>query len=938
MYMKKLLFLLLLALFPLGFVAKALEVGKLIDDYVCQYKVISPTEVEIYRIKPSPTQTAYLPSVVIYEGYGDTEPETFTVVSLALTVQDETIRELHIPATIVNISNNEYGYCLDLLSNLTSIFVEEGNPGFTSDGCMLYSLDKETLLYCSPARSGAYEIPQYVKRIGDSAFRGRENIDLALPSGLESIGKSAFSQSSVFKELTLPETLKSIDNNAFEFCNGLLSVEIPNNVDSIKYGTFLGCRDLRVVTLGKGVKYIGGAAFCNCPNLWQFTFGGSERIIDDGPESINVNAAGGYGYGGAFAYTHLLERLDLPQTLEKIGAYTFSGCGQTKISIPSSVEEISDLAFIEAARLKDIDVAEENPKYSSIDGVLYNYDKTKLIYCPDRKTELVIPASVKEMSSHVIDEASQLRYITVEEGNTEFCSVNGMVYNIDKTKIYMIPPKMETYEFAQTLTEIPDNAMAGTNVETLEIPASVKRIGNNAFKGCSYLKEVKIMSNEFNVGSGAFSNCGSLITVEVVKTFDSPKKEIISSDENTEEDNTIYTIGDEAFYRCMELVSVQLPESTKILGNHVFDDCRGLTSITLPSSIDSIGDGTFYNCTSLTSIEGLEHVTNIGKEAFSRCSSLKDFKLSDSLMVIRENTFENCYALDTVIIPKGVRRIDANAFRFCSSLRNIKLGSSLNSIDSKAFNGCYELMEFEVDPSNTTFSTYEGALYDVDKTILLQFPRAKTSCILPETVINISEYIDGADFSNLKTVVSFASEAPEAGKSTFISVEKGSLYVPVGSKENYQASESWSRFTEIYEMGSIEVALSDSTVEMTQGENLAVQPNVTKDENVTVGSTSWTSSNLEVATVEDGVITAVGEGEATITYTVNVNYGEVELPYTASCLVKVAPVQGVISIEDVTPTPAIYYNLNGMRVNGDALAPGIYVKRQGNKITKVYVK
>lgn len=81
-------------------------------------------------------------------------------------------------------------------------------------------------------------------------------------------------------------------------------------------------------------------------------------------------------------------------------------------------------------------------------------------------------------------------------------------------------------------------------------------------------------------------------------------------------------IGDEAFYDCENLVSIDIPDSVTTIGDEAFHGCKNLTSIVIPNSVTSIGDWAFRICSSLTSIEIPNSVTSIGNIAFNSCSSL----------------------------------------------------------------------------------------------------------------------------------------------------------------------------------------------------------------------------------------------------------------------------------------------------------------------------
>ena len=86
---------------------------------------------------------------------------------------------------------------------------------------------------------------------------------------------------------------------------------------------------------------------------------------------------------------------------------------------------------------------------------------------------------------------------------------------------------------------------------------------------------------------------------------------------------SVTSIGDAAFYECIDLTSVTIPNSVTSIGNWAFWGCSGLTSVTIPNSVTSIGDEAFASCRSLTSVSIPNSVTNIGYGAFDFCWSLR---------------------------------------------------------------------------------------------------------------------------------------------------------------------------------------------------------------------------------------------------------------------------------------------------------------------------
>ncbi len=104
----------------------------------------------------------------------------------------------------------------------------------------------------------------------------------------------------------------------------------------------------------------------------------------------------------------------------------------------------------------------------------------------------------------------------------------------------------------------------------------------------------------------------------------------------------VTSIGEEAFRRCFDLTSIELPNSLTSIGNYAFCDCSSLTSIELPNSLTSLEKSAFSGCSSLTSIELPNSLTSIGEAAFWYCSSLTSIELPNSLTSIGEDAFHGC--------------------------------------------------------------------------------------------------------------------------------------------------------------------------------------------------------------------------------------------------------------------------------------------------------
>ena len=143
------------------------------------------------------------------------------------------------------------------------------------------------------------------------------------------------------------------------------------------------------------------------------------------------------------------------------------------------------------------------------------------------------------------------------------------------------------------------------------------------------------------------------------------------------------------------------------LGNYVFYDCSGLTSLTLPSSVTSIGWYAFYGCSGLTSLTLPSGVTSIGYEAFRGCSGLTSLTIPSSVTEIGDYAFKGCSGLTSLTLPSSVTLICWGAFEGCSGLTSIYAYlEKIPKLGSDVFTGC--------DAKNCTVYVPKGT-YDAYK-------------------------------------------------------------------------------------------------------------------------------------------------------------------------------------------------------------------------------
>ena len=243
-----------------------------------------------------------------------------------------------------------------------------------------------------------------------------------------------------------------------------------------------------------------------------------------------------------------------------------------------------------------------------------------------------------------------------------------------------------------------------TNINHIDIPNSVTKIGSYAFYNCSNLKYISVGNSVASIGSNAFSNCSNLKSISIGNSvnsigsnaFSKCTGELIINNALVETDYysssyptynggwlngskfTKLTIGDNVtkigsytFYGYSSLEEVDISNGAYSIGNYAFSACSSLANIFIPSSVTTIGSYCFNKCSALTNIKLSEGVYSIGEYAFNECSNLTDIVIPDSVTSIGTYCFYRCSNLTTVTIGKDIATINSYAFRDCSKLKNI---------------------------------------------------------------------------------------------------------------------------------------------------------------------------------------------------------------------------------------------------------------------------
>ncbi len=248
-------------------------------------------------------------------------------------------------------------------------------------------------------------------------------------------------------------------------------------------------------------------------------------------------------------------------------------------------------------------------------------------------------------------------------------------------------------------------------------------------------------------------------------------------------------IGSYAFSGCSGLTSLTLPAGITEIGFQAFYGCRGLTSLTLPDGITSIGSYAFYGCGRLTSLNLPAGITSIGSYAFYGCSRLTSLTLPDGITEIVNDAFSGCSGLTSLTLPDGITKIGNHAFSCCSGLTSLNLPAGITKISDGAFQYCSGLTSLTLPAGITEIS--DGTFWGCN---------GLTSLTLPAGITWIGDY---AFYwcRELTSIYVYAKKVPEIDSNAFeeFDAKKCTLYVPMGTRDDYCASDFGKYFENIVE-------------------------------------------------------------------------------------------------------------------------------------------
>ena len=783
--MKKFLLLIALIISGLGLNAQSVGSSSIVyyDGYSLKFTVtkLDPAECKVVcDTKPTTPVAVSIPSSVTIEG------STFSVTSIGNSAfySCDGLTSIEIPNSVTSIGNSAFSY-----SGLTSIEIPNS---VTSIG--------------NEAFSSCYGLESFVVEGGNPNYDSRNNCNAIIETQTNTLLYGCMNT-------IIPNSVTSIGNSAFYSCDGLTSIEIPNSVTSIGDRAFVYCSKLTSIEIPNSVTSIGNSAFSSCDGLESFVVEGGNPNYDS---RNNCNAI-------IETQTNTLlygcMNTIIPNSVTSIGDRAFSNCfGLTSIEIPNSVTSIGSKAFSYCSNLVSIKCHAVDVPVTATNA--FNYcPEDMTIQVPEESVALYQAAepwknyNVTEIHLYqigdyvVVDyEGYSLRYtiIKLEPAECEVICETEPTTEISIT----IPSSVEIEGVVCNVTKIGRDAFdkCSSKLTSIEIPNSVTSIGNSAFYSCSKLTSIEIPNSVTSIDARAFSSCIGLTSIEIPNSVTSIDARAFSSCNGLE---SIVVEGGNPNYdsrnNCNAIIETQtntllcgcmntvIPNSVTTIGDEAFYNCNGLTSIEIPNSVTSIKYMAFYSCNGLTSIEISNSVTSIGVMAFENCSKLISLLIPKSVTSIANSAFRSCSSLESIVVENGNTvydsRNDCNAIVETSTntlyigCKNTVIPNTVASIGKYAFEGCDGLTSIEIPNSITSIGEY--AFYNCDYL---------TSIEIPNSVTSIGEEVF-AFCSNLEIIKCYAVNVPTTHLKAFFHCPSDmTIQVPSQSLSLYQSAEPWKNY------------------------------------------------------------------------------------------------------------------------------------------------
>ncbi len=711
------------------------------------------------------------------------------------------VRKVTLPDNIEEIG--EYAFFgMDLLSdiNMPRSLKKIGEGAFRSCGNIglnvlefpesVEFIGKEAFMNCYHLKRASF--PGSLKRIGEGAFKesGLESVSFA--EGLEVIEPYAFYGCTGLREVVLPQSIIAVNEYAFNkntllerfelpdnfdfFSTSMLAdnyslkhIRIPKGIETIYHMALAGCSGLESIELPEGLSELSFGALASCPRLTSLTLpstltkiGAASLCGLAGLKSISCKAPVPPEYNSFNPFFDCgccdddstpfdaPEGMDFMPTPKHITLYVPVGSAHLYLAAPGwnyfdNIVETDEFPKEPAVTVEITHMDIETTGYGEVAGLLG--DKAR------RVKSLRIRGPIGESDfATLFDAACAGRLEELDLGNAEVegrvIPANAFGHTSGRRNLwsFLCPAGLKRVTLPDDIEEIGDYAFyLGSSLETINFPASLKRVGQSAFNSCWSLQastgELILPEGLEEIKGSAFDYCGGLRDIRFPATLKS--------------------IGSYAFRRT-SIESLWFPEGLELFREGAFSQCYELKNAYLPNSVRNMGSSAFYHDINLETLHLPENINDVPKSFASSCLSLKNVNFPASVEYYFSSCFYSCISLKEVSFSGVFKRFNRGAFQACAGLEELRFPKDGCNIDARVFCENPGLRRI-----------YSPSPYP------------------PNCYVETSKFGDLR--SSFESIVFDYDALWETPKDI-------PVYVPAGSKERYESAPGWNYFTNFVEL------------------------------------------------------------------------------------------------------------------------------------------
>ena len=551
-----------------------------------------------------------------------------------------------------------------------------------------------------------------ITELGYSMFSNCTQLtSVSLPSGLKRIGSCLFLGCTRLSAITIPSSVTTIESNAFTHCDSIAAITLPGGLRTMGDAVCSQMAKLTTATVSGGVTYLSNYAFNDCPSLKTITLPNTVKSIGICAFRYDTALKDVYFNGSVTQWTSIqiagegnsaLYNADVHCT--GLSAPTVTGGNDSQGRPTLKWKAVTGAAKYEVYRARSLNG--DYIKYSTVTGTSY----TNISYIENGNTYYYKVRALKsDGTAGAWSSIVSVTYRAASTGTLAAPTVTGgndsqgrptlkwkAVSGAAKYEVYRARSRDGSYSKYSTVT-----GTSYTNTSYIEDGNTyyykVRALKSDGTAGAwssivsvTYRKPAAATVASGKCGDSAkwtLDAAGTLTISGSGKTWD-----FIDEDWNANApwydaslrlrikkvvvEKGITYVGIRAFYDCSEMTSVSLPTTLETMGADVFMYCTGLTSVTIPDGVTFISGDFFLGCTSLKSVTLPDSLRNAGGCTFKDCASLTSVRLPANLRYITWRMFKDCTSLTSVTIPRGTVEVKKEAFDGCTSLKNVTFTGS----------------------------------------------------------------------------------------------------------------------------------------------------------------------------------------------------------------------------------------------------------------------